>query len=227
MSGAGLEIEVFDGASPMLTRLVNGLTNRQPLNARIGADERALVEEHLRQISLSRHDSAEALGASPTGFWGDADKRVTSTADADGATLSLTHPGIGRAFHAVTITPGDGKQWLTLPLLAEAYGQRAYRFPDLFFVQPKGKDFALLGRRAATRGPARKGKATDYNESGDGIGRAGGDSSQEVSWLYLLVHEVHQQQDRTLLPSDEEFTQTARVAATEYLDRILAIRGNN
>jgi hypothetical protein len=101
--------------------------------------------------------------------------------------------GIRRAAHDVDIAPGAGKQWLTIPIHAAAYNQRAYRMAGLFFVQPKGKDFALLGRR-------------------EGEGKGAG-----VVWMYLLKRSVHQKQDRTLLPSDAEYIAAAETGIGKYL----------
>ena len=89
------------------------------------------------------------------------------------------------------ISPKTG-DWLTIPIAAAGYGVRARRIAGLFFVKPKGKNFALLGRRTGT---------------GKG----------DVQWVYLLVHHVHQKQDRSLLPPDEDYRIAAKIGAESYI----------
>lgn len=193
----GMQLDVYDGVSSVLGDLAAGLEDRIGLNEAIGDSVRNLVIDHLTKISETRHDTAEELGAQPTGHWEDPASYTERTATEEGATVSIRKPGIGRAAHDVTIEPGEDHEWLALPLLAEAYGQRAYRIPDLFFVQPKGKDYALLGRRT------------------------GSGKDAQVSWLYLLVESVFQKQDPTLLPTEEEFRVAALQGARDYVDYLL------
>lgn len=195
-NGNGIAIDVVDLVSAPLALLTAGLEDLASFNAKLSLDELALIQRHLIGIALDRHDSARRLGAEPSGFWAEADKQSVATSDGESATVSITHPGIGRVAHDVDIVPGAGKQWLTIPLEASAYGERAYRMSDLFFVQPTGKEHALLGRRTG------KGKG-------------------EVEWLYLLLKSVHLPQDRTLLPPDEAFAQVARLSAAEFVQAIL------
>ena len=194
----GISIDVRDAVTPALARLTGALTDSTKLNAKIGGDVLSLVRDHLTGIAEERHATAEKLGASPSKFWGNPDTYTTLRADADAAHILINHAGIGRVAHDVTILPGAGKQWLTIPLIAAAYNQRAAGMAGLFFVQPKGKPHALLGRRT------------------------GSGKDAQVTWVYLLVKSVHQHQDRTLLPPDEAFQATAGIAAGEYIDAALA-----
>lgn len=210
---AGLSIDARDAVSPALARLTEGLTNPVRLNKKIGGDVLALVRNYLVQVAEERHASAEALGAVPTNFWGNPKSYTDLIADSGNCVVSIHHVGIGRVAHDVTITPKSG-EWLTIPIARAAYGQRSYRMEGLFFVQPKGKSHALLGRR--TSNPYNRDDAQDATEA-------------QVEWMYLLVHSVHQKQDRTLLPPDEAIFATAEIAAAEFVDAALAARagGNN
>lgn len=196
----GLTITIEDAeVRGMLDSLYAGLREDvAELNESVGESVRDVVRDYLIELSNdpSRHRSATELGAEPSGFWGRAAKLTTFSASTGGATVSVESPGIGRVAHDVTITPGEGKQWLTIPLVAAAYNQRAYRTDNLFFVKPRGRDYALLGRRTGT----------------------GGDAA--VQWFYLLVKSVYQTQDRTLLPSDEKLTRTAVKAVKRYVDHL-------
>lgn len=197
----GITINVTDTVRPALTALANGLGDRSGLHEAIGRECLALTRDHLLHIAQTRHATAERLGAAPSGHWGQAAEKTTMRSDADAATITINQPGIRRAAQDVTIVPTGGKKWLTIPLVAEAYNQRAYRLQGLFFVKPKDGDHALLGRR-------------------EGSGKAAA-----VTWLYLLKQSVFQKQDRTLLPPDEAYGQAALVGAASYVDYLLLRAG--
>jgi hypothetical protein len=159
------------------------------------------VRHYLIVLAGTRHASAERLGGTPTGFLASAAEAVAQpeclSADADGCTISVYSPGMGRAFHDVTLRPGEGKQYLTIPIDGEAYGNRINkgdgpRFPGGFFFTSK-KGNLLYGLR-----------------EGEGIRP-----------LYLLKKEVHQAQDRTLLPSDDELTHCALEVVAGYYKGLL------
>lgn len=225
----GIEFDIGqeDSISSLLAHVIDRMADPIDLHGALSHDVRILVNNHLAQIYDTRHETADKLGAEQTGHWEDPTSYTSEEADSERGTVTIHKAGIGRAAHDVTITPGEGHEWLALPLLAEAYGQRAYRMPDLFFVQPKGKDYALLGRRL----PTGEGTDSDHDDhdaydAGDGIKRATrGKKESEVSWLYLLVTSVLQTQDRSLLPSDDEIMTTARIAAGEYIGRLMKLRG--
>lgn len=97
------------------------------LSQAMGEGVKEKTREHLAELAGSRHTTADRLGASPTGHLAMAARAVESasvSADAASASFSVRHPGLGRAFHDVTITPGGGRQFLTIPLNAIAYGRR-------------------------------------------------------------------------------------------------------
>jgi len=193
----GLAIDLEDSISGILAAVGASLDDRTLLNDKIGQDELTLVQEHLKALSYDRHDSANRLGAQPSGFWENAAGQTTLHADAQQAVVSVKHPGIGRALHDVTIVPGAGKQYLTLPLLAVAYNQRAAGLDNLFVIRSHESALFLARHEDADK------------ESG-------------LEILYLLVRSVLLPQDRTLLPTDEEFEFTALRAAQEYFQAIFA-----
>lgn len=210
-----MRIDVTDSATPALAAIAAGLGDRAGLHESIGRQALALTKNHLIKVSLdpARHKTADKLGATRSDHWGRAADNSTMRADSAAATITIKQVGIGRALHDVMITPKAGKKWLTIPLVAEAYNQRAYRMQGLFFAQPKGRPFALLGRKsggsAGRRG--RKGKASPYDD--DDTAPAVG----VVTWVYLLVKSVFQRQDRKLLPSEPEFLVAADIGVKTYL----------
>jgi|SRR5581483_8260944 len=195
----GLRIEVkSEEVDAQLGRFMAGLTNREPMNELVRDRARELTRNHLVAIAETRHATAERLGAQPTGHWAQAAEKTTSEADEEGATISIEQPGIGRAAHDVTIVPGGGKKYLTIPAIAAAYGKRAVTVPDLT-VLIRWKD----GERRAV--------ALIQAEGKPGAGTV---------W-YWLVKSVFQPQDRSLLPSDEQYRLAALQGVREYVDQLL------
>lgn len=194
----GITYDVTNHISGPLRALQTGLGgDRSGLNEAIGIEELALFRNHLIALAESRHGTANALGATPSGHLAQAAEKTTMRSDASGATITITQPGMRRAFGDVDIFPGPGKKALTIPLTAEAYNRRAIGMVGLFAIRSKeGK--GLLVRK-------------------DG---AGG-----LVALYLLVSSVHQKQDRTLLPSDEEIITAAKIGARNYVDYLLLNAG--
>ena len=102
--------------------------------------------------------------------------------------------GLGRAFGDVTIVPGTGRTYLTIPACAETYGKVVRDFPADSFT------FAIFKQRSPVLLWAEDGGT---HKKGD------------VAWW--LRRQVTQKQDRTLLPSDEEYAEGARLVAMNYI----------
>ena len=99
-----------------------------------------LVMRHLQKVARERHDTANRLGATPTGFWSGSAQAVRLHTHANDAEVSVTHPGIARAVRDVIIRPRRAKA-LTIPLRAEAYGRRPReleRLSGAALFRPKG-----------------------------------------------------------------------------------------
>lgn len=200
MSGISLNVDVQEGSTPKLRQFLAGLTDLRGLHESIGLRARTLTRDHLIGIAGSRHATANKLGASPSGHWAQAAEKTSFEADANSATVTISHPGIGRAMHDVDILP-KGK-CLTIPLIAFAYNVRAaavWESEGLFVLKSKsGNAKAVAGKRLA------------------------GGTFQP--W-YLLVPKVHQAQDRSLLPSDDEYRIAGKEGARDYVNYLL-IRQN-
>lgn len=188
-------------ANAALATLSRGLEQRAAFHAELAGDAERLTRDYLIKISRERHRTANRLGANPTGHLARAAGAVESSSSDEQATVRIDHPGIIRAFEDVLIRPGPGKKYLTIPLIAEAYGTTA-------------SEQKLLGNMLVfirTRGGGKGGVLMKPGGEAGGMGTA---------W-YLLVEKVRQSQDRTLLPSDEAYAQVARVAGARYIDRLL------
>lgn len=106
---------------------VTGPKALQTLNEMMANRVREKIRDYIREeIVPTRHTTAEKLGAAPSKHMEDAVKAVEDAsvdANSDQATITINHPGLGRAFHDVTITP-HGDYPLTIPITAIAYAHR-------------------------------------------------------------------------------------------------------
>jgi hypothetical protein len=157
---------------------------------------REKTRAHLAELATSRHATAERLGAAPSGHLAQAARAVeASPVSAEGATATLTinHPGLARAFHDIRIVPVNAKA-LTIPVDAIAYNRSPRQFGNQLFVwKSKTTGNAFLAQRQE-------------------------DKSAKPLLLYLLVRSVTQKQDRSLLPSQEEWEKAAARSALDWLD---------
>jgi hypothetical protein len=193
-----VRIDVSETLSEEMTALIGGLEGqgRINLNEAMGVAVQVVTVKHLQEIAHTRHATAERLGATPTGFWADAAEKVESpdalSAWENEAILSIPHPGARRAFEDVTITPTTAKA-LAIPIHAIAYGHRAAELWDaMALFIPKGTNVIAMK-----------------------------DPDGGILPLFALCRSVTQPQDRTLLPSDEEWTAAATEGAEKYVAEVL------
>lgn len=200
-------VEVLNKLSPAMRRAAQDLEGAGRIDAAMEAGEevRTLVVNHLRDLAQTRHDTANRLGASPSGFIAQAADAAGAAgvlvADEGGATLSLRHPTVARAFGPVHIEPKRGKA-LAIPLAALAYNRRPREWDrsELFLWKSKTSGNAFLARRQA-------------------------DKNAPLDLMYLLVRSVTQPQDRSLMPSDEGIAAAAVTGITRYIRRSLMAAG--
>ena len=206
-----VEISIGGDARRMLSQLEAGLINREELHQDIATREENLVRDYLTSLAQTRHATADALGATPTGHLERAAESVTSRSDADAVTVSITSPGITRAFGDITIVPVNAK-WLTIAATAEAYGKRAGAFNDLRLAFFKNGLLALV--------KADQSRISDRKASGYGTESkaAKADATkQRPPVYYWLKKSVTQKQDRTLLPSNELIQTAAEEGVRDWL----------
>lgn len=209
------DISIQDYATPRLQRLIDGLRNPRPLYQMAGARVQECVRDYLIVLAGSRHDTAESLGAQPSGHLGKAAEKVARPSALhpipDGISLSLNHPGMSRAFKDVTIRPGPDKKYLTIPAVAEAYNKRAYRFDNLEVLFGKNGPYALA-ERPQTKVRWRKSKGRTYAAAGE---QRGG------RIFYWLVKSAFQEQDRTLLPEGVDLHNAALAGARDFVNLLI------
>lgn len=200
----------------LLSRLRSDLTDRTVLHKSIGGFAELLTRDHLTTLAGTRHKTAQRLGAQPSGHLARAAESVASTATNDAATVSITSPGIRRAFGDITITPGAGKKYLTIPATAEAYNRRAGTFNDLRLAFFENGLLALVkAEQSSLSDRKRSGFETDKAQAGLGWKKRG-------TVYYWLRKSVSQKQDRTLLPPDDDYTAAAVAGIKDYLRMLRA-----
>ncbi len=191
MSALVLKVELsgIDAVAADVQRMRNALSDRGPLHAQMAVDVRDFTRDYL--AADDNHATAEALGATPTGFRKKSGAGIEADSDDQNAILRIPrNTGLGRAFHDIDIIARD--KLLTQACHALTYGRSARDFPEGVL------EFAIVEERFP---------ALVFAASGE--------------TAYWLRRKVHQKQDRTLLPSDEDFTDVALRSARVYLTNIL------
>lgn len=139
--------------------------------------------------------TADHLEARGGTHWSKAAEKVALSADASGALISIRHRGIRRAFQTIKIVPRESKS-LAIPISPISRGFRAAELWDrMKLFIPKGSRII-----AATIGG-------------------------QLTPLYVLCKSVTQRQDRSLLPSDQQFQDAAVRGAMGYLGLVRAQGG--
>lgn len=189
-----VDISGLEQNAERLQQLRSTFANRTQMHAAMATDVAEFTREFLRKDA--RHATAQRLGATPTGFRPRAAKGVEAASDATAAILRIrAATGLGRAFHAVTLVPRQGRTYLTIPASPRTYGKGVRDFPEDTFK------FAILYAHRVF-------PVLLFVDGG------------EVA--YWLRRKVIQKQDRTLLPSDAGWQEVAKRSAAAYLWRVLS-----
>lgn len=185
---------------------------RVHLHRSIASYTATLTARYLTTLAGTRHDTARRLGANPSGHLARAAESVISEGTDQAAVVSVVSPGLRRAFGPMTIQPRNGAKYLTIPATAEAYNRRAGSFNDLrLAVFGGGRYLALVkAEQSSLADRKRSGFETDQQQAGLGWRRRG-------TIYYWLKKSVTQPQDRSLLPSDEDYAEEAVEGIKAYL----------
>lgn len=206
-----------DAATPMLAAVLEGLEDRTRLHRSIAPYAENTTRDYLIALAPKRHKTADRLGARPTGHLERAAESVTSSSDATQATVSVTSPGISRAFGILKIVPKNGSKYLTIPATAESYGRRARSFNDLRLAVFGGGRYLALVK-------AEQSNVATRQRSGFDTERAGSTDKKKGKVYYWLKKSVTLPQDRTLLPSDALLAASAEEGAVSYLEMIINVQ---
>lgn len=170
----------------------------------IGYDAQEMTADHMARASVDRHKTADRLGAVHTKFLEFSPGRTRSASPRGGFTMSKdadptgvtvvvgNTPGLSRAYHDLTIKPGAGKKYLTIPTHADAYGRKA-------------KEFKNQGRRLFVLA-SKSGNLSLFEKQGKNIVR-----------MYALVKSVTVPKDEGLLPTAKDYQEWAEETAEAFL----------
>lgn len=220
---------VRDTATPALKQVAQMVEYGTAL---LGAAGHRVVRDtsaHVRKWGLEHPNK---LGGRRTNFWsGIADKINPADAlEVSGRTATISlggpdMPGLTRAFGDVTIVPGTktpGAKYLAIPARAEAYGVRPREMDNLVVFWGKNGPAGLkqVDAQAVTvvKAHQRKGAAiSSYVKPGAVSGGL---------VMYWFATSVTQPQDRTLLPSVDEWSESATAGAEDYaVQQLRKIKG--
>lgn len=191
----GITVDIEDQATPLIERL--GEAARSPaLKKSVAANEQRLFSRHFRKLEAERHRHGG------TNFYGRAARATKGEATADGVTVSIHQRGIAQRFLGGIIRPREAKA-LAIPVHPDAYGKRAGDpgwGDTLVFVPTLGgggtKSLAVLVRQR-------------QNEDFGTV-------------MYVLMRQVRQKPDPTVLPDDAAVAETAIDAIERFIARAAA-----
>jgi hypothetical protein len=198
MPGARVGIEIETAELDRLMTAASGLgeaLDSDALKQAMGGAMHDTIVENFRVIALDsqHHQSAQSLGAQPTGFYVEAQQNTQpARIQSDGVSVSIDQEGLAQRYFGGDISARPGS-FLTIPARGEAYGHRAREFPFLKLIKFPSGLYALIDSA---------------------------EEQHEGSVWYWLVRSVHQQADPSILPTDEQIIGAAIAAGSEYVDQV-------
>lgn len=194
--------------------LIVGKDSMRGINGHIGVYLLEKTRDFLDEMSVSRHKTADRLGAKPTryleyasGRSGTGEQR-TGLGEVTPSEINIVirnTPGLKRAFGPLDITPKRAKA-LTIPLAAESYGRSVAELQRAGHVLFRPKGMNILAESVGPRPTGkrrRKGAAT---------------ATAELRPMYALVRQVRVPQDRGLLPTKKDYSLWALDAVEGWLE---------
>jgi hypothetical protein len=183
-----------NGPMAKLTRALDG-QGRISLHAAMGTEVQIDTAAHVGGLHRKDGSLLSKLGAAPTGFFQQASLQIESPAalasDVNAATLTLSFPGVKRAFQSIVVRPLTAK-YLAIPIANIALGHSprdCWEEWGLFITADKAKNQLYVARR-------------------DG---------GKIEMLWVLKRSLTQSQDRALLPSDSDWQKSAARGALNYI----------
>lgn len=204
-----MNLSVDISTNKVIPRLIEklGPEGRRELHAVAADDLAVFITDHIRAYAGSKHRTAHAFGARPTGHYTKGMAAIGTSATPDEGVVTIPIPGISRAFHDLEIRPGRANR-LTIPLSSAGdtvYGRTVGELKALgwkFFQGRKGHEAEdiLFGYRG-------KGK------------------SRETKAMFVLKTIVLQERDPSLLPGEDDIAKRASNAIIHrVMDAVKAAR---
>jgi hypothetical protein len=194
-----ITVPTADLTSQELSLAASALANTVGLHTAMAVTGEDYLRAYGRFHAPTQHATANRLGAKPTGHLEDAYNRIESSETASAASLWFPESSrLRAAFGSYTVRPTGGRQYLTIPVAAEAYGKRASEIPGLVPMRVGPKKTPILARPDGDR----------------------------ITTYYLLATEATIPEDQSLIPFDR-LTEKVTDAAGEYIDQAIENRINN
>jgi|GEM_PF-4326500 len=175
--------------------------DRTIVHQAMAAGLEAATAAHVGSLGRGKSNTSGNLGAAPTNFYSKAAGSIQGNGTANGVDLTMQRAGLSRAFRDYDLRPLRSRL-LTIPVAAEAYGHRA-------------REFSGLKWRTFTDAQVAAGKS---NKAGLVLGRPPADPGGLFLALFRGAKKAHIPQDRSLLPTDEAWFDSAIQAATSLAD---------
>ena len=189
-------IQIKDKVSPFLAGLISRLKS---VNQVIGRAAQQCTQAYLFKLDAERKNK---LDGDRQHFYSSAAKATSFTVDPDGVTVVVAWLGIAQRYYGGDIYPVN-KQALTIPACADAYGHSAKDFNDLHIERFASGKAALV-----------KNDRTKISIGKRGVKNKGTSGGEIMFWL--LPH-VHQDPDPTILPTQEAYEESIKLALEPYL----------
>lgn len=187
------------------TQAIREGTRLNGLHEVMGRAVTNVVMAHFYRLNAERENK---LGGKRTNFYSKAAKSTSYKVFDNGAMVSVAKLGIRQRLEGGTILPK--KKYLTIPVVAEAYGRRAREFSNLVVGRDEHGRLALVEAESVTIKKSRKKKDKGKLVAGE---KRGG------KVMYLLVPKVVQRADPTVLPTLDAMVAAAILAGNEYAAR--------
>ena len=203
-----MTIDLFDKASPVLDKCRADL-NSPGIKEAIGGGARRIFQQHFSQLD---DEHGNSHGWPRTHFYAKAARSTRYEVEGDGVTVSTGKTGIMQRRFGGTIKPVNGGA-LTIPAIAEAYGHRAGKFPNLEMIWPKGHSVGMLVERQGSE--IKIGKDRRKGREGQTRLKQGNQLGGRV--FFWLVAQVTQEADPSVLPEDGLLEDAIHLAVFQYL----------
>jgi len=216
-----IEVTFRDDVSATLARLGEGLGDRETLHSTMAFGVEAGIREHLDVAGYVGRTNK--LGGKTTGFWKAVSNSVASVADAEGATVSISHRGVALQYYGGEVKPVNAKA-LSIPAHKSAHGIYARQYPDLLAYIPATKQFGPFrsGGGQDTVGYLVRGetytRTRGKNKGTEGVRALPKDRGGEL--IYVLRSRTYHTGDPGILPTDDQMKTAAAEAGAAYLESL-------
>ena len=212
-------INVTDGITNDLQRLAVEVEAPQIREAAglAGVEE---VKAHVTKLDAERPNK---LGGKRQHFFAQAAESALWLEQGADVIIDVPEPlGLRQAIQGGPIEPGEGKKYLTIPAIAEAYGHRAREFDNLrpLFRRVAGKVEAFaLAEAPQQEVKIKDGKVRKGALKGMVVQRSlGGATIKTAPTIFFwLVKAVNQTGDGSIAPDEAAVAGRAMVAVRQYL----------